>query len=162
MNILTTNKTIPKVVNNSLLYVESNISGLVNGRHIGLDTGLYIGNNNKWVAISPKSLPSIPPNDIKDFTYTNDTLTITLKDNTTYTVLLNNIKISINYLPNNTSYLYIVPYDLKINTVESSGPTFTITKGGFPYTLGEPLNQFDELLIQVNTNGLIILNGIKL
>ena len=88
MDLIIANKTIPKVTNGSLLYVQSDITGLVNGRHIGLTTGLYVGTNNKWLPASNVTqseavvVPPIPSqNLVTDLTFDNvDTLTLTQSD----------------------------------------------------------------------------------
>lgn len=54
---------------------------------------------------------------------------------------------------------YVAPEPFKINTITNpSGLTVIITNNGSPYTLGEPINEFDNLKVNVDSIGFIKLN----
>jgi hypothetical protein len=165
------NGIIPKVVNGSFLFIDKlyTTPTFINGRHARLNIGLYFGFNNNWVPINNNNatVAAVTGNDVSSFTYDGvDTLTITLTDGTTFSVVLDTVKVCFNFLQSSYSaayeYSYLAPYDLTFDTAETSGLTYTLTVGGLPYTLGDTLNKFDQLDIVVNTYGLLILNGTKL
>lgn len=147
MELLIATKQIPKVQNGNFLYVNQNIrsGSFINGQHVDIDKGLYLGVNNKWVKI------------------TDDTDLSNYLDLTTYNRNEKELEVIINFQTTASSPFtveYRCPYDLQFNSKEvSPGVTDTLTVSGNPYTLGTSLSQWDILTITLNTAGSIILRG---
>ena len=114
-------------------------------------------------------------NDVTGFWEPFDILTIgtySISDSQNYLVLDQNnqiavssnpVKISFDFSFGELSYLYISPDRFKIISITSSTNLLAnITLNGSPYTFGNDIEIFDNLLIQVNSNGLLIIEGYKL
>jgi hypothetical protein len=61
------------------------------------------------------------------------------------------------------SYIYSTPYDLKINSFETSiTMSVNLFVNGITYSTGNLISKFDNLKIETNTQGIVILEGNKL
>ena len=85
-------------------------------------------------------------------------------DGNKISVTSNPILISLDFNFGTYSYRYTAPYDLKVNSYETS-TTMSVTfsyNGSGTYSFGSTISKFDTLSIEVNTDGLVILEGNKL
>lgn len=99
------------------------------------------------------------------------TIPTNLSDSERYLVLDGNIisisknpvKLSFDFSFQELNYLYISPDRMIINSYTSSNNMgLSLSLNGSTYQFGQVIEQFGELLVQVDKSGLLILQGYKL
>ena len=80
----------------------------------------------------------------------------------TFSIESNKIRLIFDFNFGELSYNYTIPYDLEINSFETSNPmSVNLLVNGVSYTLGGLISKFDNFSINVSYQGILILNGNK-
>jgi hypothetical protein len=76
--------------------------------------------------------------------------------------LANEVSINVNF-QSLTSYDFIAPFDFQIDNIDkNNSETVTLELNSNPYTLGDPIDKFDTLTINVTGDVFVILGGNKI